>query len=143
MQSNLRGFLQPARGHEAPCESRAAKKARREAALTALDLPWPEPPRQGAGRPTFQEKYEEALYAAIRSDAPLDLARITREAPSGWRPGDPLIRTLEEALGEAATVGKKAEQPDVAEEDVAEAEEGEPTRKVSRKEYIKLDPEAK
>ena len=40
--------------------AREAKRARRARALETLDLPWPEPPRRGAGRPTRQEEYERA-----------------------------------------------------------------------------------
>ena len=72
-----------------------AKRARRARALETLDLPWPEPPRRGAGRPTRQEGYERALCRAIREDEDIDLDQVTRPRPAGWRVGDPLIVSMD------------------------------------------------
>ena len=41
--------------------------------------------------PTFEDQYRNALYQAVKSDAPF-LDRISKEMPQGWRPGQPLVQ---------------------------------------------------
>ena len=105
--------------------AREAKLARRTQVLEALGLAWPEPPRRGAGRPTHQEEYDRALYRAIRMDEDIDLDRVSRPRPNGWRPGDALAFSLESQLATVAAVGEAAEAegdaPEEAAEDVPEA----------------------
>ena len=46
------------------------REERKKEASELLGLTWPEPPRKGAGRPTFEDQYKAALYQAVKSDAP-------------------------------------------------------------------------
>ena len=94
-QSSLLAFAVVGQQAEETREQRQAlqraREERKKQALELLGLPWPEPTRKGAGRPTFEDQYRAALYQAVKSDAPF-LDRISKEMPQGWRPGQPLVQ---------------------------------------------------
>ena len=72
-QSSLLAFAVVGKQAEETREQRQAQQRAREErkkeALELLGLPWPEPSRKGAGRPTFEDQYKTALYQAVKSEA--------------------------------------------------------------------------
>ena len=91
---------------KAPGARRIAEQrdARHEAAAQSLGMPWPEPRvcKRRVGKPTNDERYREAVYAAIRADALPP--GTTAGRPSWWRPGLPLVQNIEAEVAEATEV---------------------------------------
>ena len=75
-----RGALTPLHLREQRQAQQRAREERKKEASELLGLTWPEPPRKGAGRPTFEDQHKAALYQAVKSDAPyLDRSDGPRE----------------------------------------------------------------
>eukprot|EP00971_Amphidinium_carterae_P133087 2635299-Amphidinium_carterae.1 len=52
-----------------PKPSAEDARERRDGVCERLGLPWPQPkPKAGAGRPSFQKRFEAELYKAIRNN---------------------------------------------------------------------------
>ena len=124
-QSSLLAFAvvgnQVEETREARQKQQRAREDRKKAALELLGLPWPEPTRKGAGRPTCKEQYNAALHRAVQSDAPY-FDRLSKEMPVVWRPGQPLVQeeTMENQLAE---IQESAASAQVKEEQTAEVKE--------------------
>ena len=109
-------FLRAQRTAEADAED----KCRAERAM-ALGLAWPRVQvKAGPGKPSREAKYLDALCQYVVGTGPLE--HVSRVCPRWWRPGDPIVPTLDTTLAEMVAT-EALKQDEVLKEDTPPADE--------------------
>ena len=123
----------------------------RQAEAHRLLLPWPRPRKSVApGRPSRQEKFEDAIYTALQMKRlPMGLESST--VPLWWMPGMELVRTVHNTIEEMKELStecpgeqgaqQEAHGKEIQQEAQAEDERQEPAKKKRKK--VHVPPEAR
>eukprot|EP00971_Amphidinium_carterae_P307323 6107249-Amphidinium_carterae.3 len=95
-----------------PSETYEEKTERRKRERERLGLEWPRPaPKQCRGRPKYETLYKEELYKLIWENSLPAMATSTM--PAGWRPGKPIIPSVEDVLAHVREEGAVFEAAEI------------------------------